>query len=618
MFFVGGIITMVKQSSDKLTAVPFTEVRIQDNFWSPRLETHKNVTLSTCLDQCESTGRIANFTKAAGLMEGKFEGIYFNDSDVYKVIEGAGYTLMNQPDPELEKRVDGIIDQIAAAQEKDGYLCCYFTLVAPDCKWTDMEKHEMYCAGHLMEAAVAYKRATGKRKLLDVACKLADHIDRIFRPGKRHWVEGHEEIELALVKLYQETKEDRYLKLAYWLLEERGHGHGVGMIWDREEWGPAYCQDDKPVREITEVRGHAVRAMYLYTAMADVAAATNEDIYVNALDRLWEHAVTRNMYITGGIGPSKENEGFTEDYDLPNDSAYCETCASVGMVLWNHRMNLLHRDGKYADVVERAMYNGALAGISFAGDHFFYVNPLASNGEHHRVKWFETSCCPTTISRFIPSLGGYVYATSDDSLWVNLYIQSKASIQVGDHQIQIVQTTNYPVDSKVEIGFEQANVGPLQLNLRFPGWCRSAQVFINGEQVQGDQFVVEKGYIRLERDWAVGDKVTIDFEMHVQTVHSHPKVKANEGRVAFQRGPLVYCVEKADNPHLELDQFSLPATLQLTTTYVQDLLGGIVVVLGITSDGQRFVSIPYYAWDNREPGFMQVWMKEELTDSLYS
>ncbi|WP_254639157.1 glycoside hydrolase family 127 protein [Cohnella sp. GbtcB17] len=321
--------------------VPFTKVTINDRFWRPRLEVLSKVTIKACLVQCEKTGRISNFAKAAGLMDGAFEGIYFNDSDVYKVLEGAAYLLMSNRDPELEAEIDGIIELIAAAQEPDGYLCTYYTLVAPDSKWTDMEKHEMYNGGHLIEAAVAYFEATGKRKLLDVACRMVDHYDRLFGPGKRHWVEGHEEIELALVKLYRVTQEERYWRLALWLLEERGHGHGKGEIWDKEEWGPAYCQDDVPVRDIEKVTGHAVRAMYLYTAMADVVHASGDPTYVDALHRVWAHTVERNMYVTGGIGPSQHNEGFTHDYDLPNESAYCETCAAIAMAFWNHRMYLL-------------------------------------------------------------------------------------------------------------------------------------------------------------------------------------------------------------------------------------------------------------------------------------
>ncbi|MBM7572717.1 glycoside hydrolase family 127 protein [Aquibacillus albus] len=593
--------------NNQLEPISFTNVTIHDKFWEPRLKTHKSTTLKACLDQCEKTGRILNFAKAAGHMQGEFEGIFFNDSDVYKVLEGVAYSLMSHPDPSLEEKVDGIIDEIASAQQEDGYLLCYFILKEQDKKWTDMDKHEMYCGGHLIEAAVAYYNATGKRKLLDVACKLADHYDNTFGPGKRHWVPGHEEIELALVKLYRQTKEERYWKLANWLLEQRGHGYGKGVIWDRKDWGPEYCQDDKPIREMTDVSGHAVRAMYLYTAITDIAKVTGDQGYINALDRLWESVVLRNMYITGGIGPSKHNEGFTEDYDMPNDTAYCETCASVGMVYWNHRMNLLNGDSKYADVVERAMYNGVLSGISLSGDKFFYVNPLSSNGTHHRVEWFNTSCCPTQLSRFIPSIGDYSYASSEQGIWVNLYVESSVSIPVEESHVVLRQKTHYPWNGKVEITVESDRKNNCDLNLRFPGWCKSAQVYINGEPVQ--KLVTEKGYIKLNKTWEPGDTVIVNFDMPVERVHAHPKVKANEGKVAIQRGPLVYCIEHVDNEK-KFESIEITPDTKFLVKQNPDLLGGITTIHGISEKDKEFVAIPYYVWDNREPGPMNVWINE--------
>jgi DUF1680 family protein len=607
----------LKQKGDyqKLNAVAFTEVMMEDAFWAPRVKAHKEATLKACIEQCEKTGRISNFDKAAGLMEGEFEGIFFNDSDVYKVLEGVAYSLMSHPDPELERKADEIIDKIAAAQQEDGYLFCYFTLKDQDKKWTDMDKHEMYCGGHMIEAAVAYKQATGKGKFLDVACRVADHFDATFGPGKRHWVPGHEEIELALVKLYRETKEERYWKLALWLLEERGHGHGVGGIWDRADWGPVYCQDDKPVREMSDVGGHAVRATYLYTAMADVAAMTGDKGYMDALDRLWDSVVQRNMYITGGIGPSKHNEGFTEDYDMPNDTAYCETCASVGMVLWNHRMNLLHGDAKYADVVERAMYNGSLSGVSLSGDKFFYVNPLLSDGTHHRVEWFNCSCCPTQIARFIPSIGDYVYAVSDEGVYVNLYIQGTGHIRVKEGGVKLTQTTNYPWEGAVHITLSPLSVTRFEVNLRYPGWCQSAALKVNGVSVE--DYTVSKGYIKLIRDWKPGDSITVEFDMPVERRYAHPKVAANAGKVALQRGPLVYCLEKADNP-FDLKNFMLSVGAKFVTEHVADLLDGVTIIkgLGETKD-EQFVAVPYYAWDNREPGEMEVWLREKQKYALY-
>lgn len=597
--------------------VPFTQVKIHDELWKQRLEVCKQVTLRTCLDKCESTGRISNFAKAAGLMEGEFEGIYFNDSDVYKVLEGAAYLLMADRDPELEAEVDRIIGLIAAAQEPDGYLTTYYTLEAPDQKWTDMEKHEMYNGGHLIEAAVAYHAATGKRTLLDVACKLADHYDSLFGPGKRHWVEGHEEIELALIKLYHATGEERYWKLALWLLEERGHGHGRGAIWDREEWGPAYCQDDVPVRDIEKVTGHAVRAMYLYTAMADVVLASGDRTYEDALRKVWGHTVERNMYITGGIGPSRHNEGFTHDYDLPNESAYCETCASIAMVFWNHRMSLLFGEAKYADVVERAMYNGALAGISLSGDRFFYVNPLASQGDHHRTEWFDTSCCPTNLVRFLPSIGGYNYALNEEGPVMLQFVAGTADLTLKDGSRVVMKTvTRYPWDGHVHVEVEPAREAEFAVRLRLPGWCRGAKLSINGENVAPADWTIDRGFLVLSRRWKPGDTIDYVMEMPIQQVHARPEVEADRGRVAVQRGPLVYCLEQADNPALAYDGFAVRPGISFGLE-PRDELGGIVALTGF--DGQRqYRFVPYHLWDNREPGFMQVWLKEEDDGRLYS
>ena len=397
-----------------ITPVGFSEVNIEDGFWSPRLQSHKDVTLGVCIDQIENqTGRIRNFENAAK-REGNHSGIFFDDSDVYKALEGMAYSLRNNPDPVLEAKCDEWIDKFAAAQMEDGYINTYYILTGLDRRWTNMDYHEMYCAGHMIEAAVAYYNVTGKRKLLDVCIRMADHMMSVFGPGKRHWVPGHEEIELALVKLYVTTGEKKYLDFAQWLLDERGHGYGDNGIADRV-WNADHCQDAVPVRELTDIGGHAVRAMYLFCGMADVAAFTGDQGYIDALHRLWDDVVLRNMYITGGIGSSRHNEGFTEDYDLPNLEAYCETCASVGMVLWNWRMNQFTGDGKYVDILERSLYNGALAGISLDGDRFFYVNPLESEGNHHRQAWYGCACCPSQICRFLPSIGNYIYGVSDNA-----------------------------------------------------------------------------------------------------------------------------------------------------------------------------------------------------------
>jgi DUF1680 family protein len=610
--------TFPKQE-DSLKRVPFTNVQIADTFWLPRLRAHKDVTLKACLDKCEQTGRIANFVKAAGKMPGAFEGIYFNDSDVYKVLEGIAYALATNADPALEARADEIIAKIAAAQEPDGYLDTYFTLAAPEKKWTDMEKHEDYCAGHLFEAAVAYYQVTGKRQFLDVACKLADHLDTVLGPGKKHWVVGHEEPELALVKLYHATGEKRYLNLAIWMLEERGHGHGRGMIWDKPGWGPAYCQDDKPVREMTDIAGHAVRAMYLYTGMADVAAVTRDAGYINALKHLWESVVLRNMYVTGGIGSSKSNEGFTADYDLPNESAYCETCAAVGLVYWNHRLNLMTSESRYADIVERAMYNGALAGVSLTGERFFYVNPLESKGAHHRQEWFDCSCCPTQIARFIPSIGDYVYAVSAKGIWVNLYLAGRAMIPYNEQEVKLRQTTNYPWEGNVALTIETAPAEAFALSLRIPGWCQQVSVQLNGQPLE--QMIFEQGYLQLNRQWQNGDTITLNFVMPVERIYAHSKVMENAGQVALQRGPLVYCVEEVDNP-TNFDALCLPEDATFFIRHRPDLLDGVTVIEARFPDGKgQMTAIPYYVWDNRTPGKMRVWLPErrqQANEYLYS
>ena len=412
--------------------VGFAQVTITDGFWKPKLDKVATATLRACIVQTEKkTGRIRNFEKVARNQHEKHEGIYYDDSDVYKAIEAMAYSLKNHPDAAVQQKADEWIDKIAAAQLPDGYLNTYYTLTGLDKRWTDMEKHEDYCAGHLIEAAVAYYNTTGKRKLLDVAIRFADHIDSTFRLPNRPWVSGHQEIELALMRLYHLTKQDRYLKLADWYLAQRGHGFGKGKIWD--DWkNPKYCQDDVPVKQQKEITGHAVRAMYQYTGAADVAAATNDPGYLTAMTTVWEDVVYRNMYLTGGIGSSGQNEGFTQDYDLPNESAYCETCASVGMVFWNQRMNLLTGESKYIDVLERSLYNGALDGLSLSGDRFFYGNPLSSVGNYGRSEWFGTACCPSNIARLVASLGDYIYGRSERGIWVNLFVASNTTLNMGN------------------------------------------------------------------------------------------------------------------------------------------------------------------------------------------
>ena len=589
-----------EQPLKMIEQIDFSHVKINDNFWSPRLSKHVSATLPVCIDQIENqTGRIRNFENAAK-GEGEHSGIFFDDSDVYKALEGMAYSLINNPDPELEKKADEWIDKFAAAQQPDGYINTFYTLTGLDKRWTNMDKHEMYCAGHMIEAGVAYYQATGKRKLLDVCIRMTDHMMSQFGPGKRHWVPGHEEIELALVKLYQTTQEQKYLDFAYWLLEERGHGHGT--MGDEGKWNPVYYQDIVPVRQLTDISGHAVRCMYLYCGMADVAALKNDTGYIAAMDRLWDDVVHRNMYITGGIGSSRDNEGFTEDYDLPNLDAYCETCASVGMVLWNQRMNQLTGDSKYIDILERSLYNGALAGISLGGDRFFYVNPLESKGDHHRQEWYGCACCPSQLSRFLPSIGNYIYASSDDALWVNLYIGNTGQIRIGETDILLTQETDYPWDGSVKLTISTSQPLEKEIRLRIPNWCKTYELSINGKRINVSE---EKGYAVI-KDWKSQDVIALDMDMPVEIVAADPHVKENFGKRAIQRGPLVYCMEEIDNPEY-FDQIQLSPSTTFQTAFVSDILNGIKTIK-TNGRAQSATFIPYYAWDNRKAGKMRVWI----------
>jgi DUF1680 family protein len=611
--------------AESLTAVPFHEVHITDGFWAQRIHTNRTATIEANLRQCEITGRIRNFAVAGKLVEGKHKGLLFDDSDLYKVIEGIAYTLTTRRDAELEKRTDAIIDQITAAQQPDGYLNTYYTLVEPQNRWKNIQGgHELYCSGHLIEAAVAYHQATGKRKLLNVAIKLADHIDRTFGPGKKVDTCGHEELELALVKLYRATKDEKYLKLAQFFLDVRGR-------MDKRRLFGEYAQDHKPIREQAEVVGHAVRAMYLYCGMADMAGITGDKALLDAITRIWHDVVDRKMYVTGGIGPSASNEGFTVPYDLPNDSAYAETCAAIGMALWNHRMFLMSGEAKYADVLEREVYNGLISGVSLGGDRFFYVNPLGSVGKHHRVPWFDCSCCPTNIVRYIPGMGERVYAHRDNDVWTVLYMSNTATIPLKDGKVKLTQETNYPWDGKIKIKIELEKPFFFTLHLRIPGWCRSVRSLKENDQVRispnsGLRYSGPQ-YITLGAEWKAGDVIELQLDMPVERVYADPHVKADVGRVALQRGPVVYCLEGVDNNgsvrnlYLPRGRGGVTPPL-LTAEFEKDLLGGVVVVRGEALAVSRlkdkwetkpvaFQAVPYFTWDNRKPGQMIVWLAED-------
>jgi DUF1680 family protein len=600
-----------EETARGLRGVPFTQVKVQDRFFAPRIEANRVGTLPVCLEQCEKTGRIRNFAVAAGLEKGKFEGIFFNDSDVYKVIEGASYCLQLHPDPALDARLDQIIKLIAAAQQPDGYLNTYFTLVEPDKRWTNLPKmHELYCAGHLFEGAVAHHAATGKRALLDVAIRFADHIDRTFGEDRLAGVAGHPEIELALVKLYRATGEPRYLKLAQFLIDKKGKGKD-------------YNQDHMPVRQQSEVTGHAVRAVYLYSGMTDVAAITGDQALIAALDRIWRDMTEKKMYITGGIGSSAAGERFTVAYDLPNEAAYCETCAAIGVVLWSHRLLMLHGDAKYADVLERALYNGVLSGVALDGKTFFYVNPLASRGQHHRQPWFSCACCPPNLLRLIASIAGYIYAADESGVRINLYVASTMTADLPHGKVKLTQETDYPWSGDVTVRVEPPAPTKFSLYLRLSGWCDSPSATVNGEAVSMKN--VEKGYLRITREWRSGDVVKLRLPMEIKRVVAHPLVKADVGRVALTRGPLVYCLEGVDNGG-EVLNLALPDDAPVAAAHQADLLGGVTVLKGKalrarsddfserlyaeakSGEPCAFTAVPYYSWDNREPGEMVVWL----------
>ena len=615
-----------------ITPVAFTRVTFDDGFWLPRLTTNREVTIPYDFRKCEETGRIDNFAKAAGLMAGAHEGIFFNDSDVFKVVEGAACSLSLRPDPELDAYLDDLIAKIAGAQEEDGYLYTARTIAParmdPEreglTRWSNLlVSHELYNVGHLYEAAVAHHQATGKRTLLEVAKRNAELIDRVFGPGRIRDVPGHEEIEIGLVKLYRTTGERRYLDLAKFFLDQRGQPDRDNLQANYDN--PGYTQDHLPVTEQREAVGHAVRAGYLYSGMADVAALTGDRDYIAALDAIWTNVVAKRMYLTGGIGARHHGEAFGEDYELPNAEAYAETCAALANVLWNHRMFLLHGDGKYLDVLERTLYNGFLSGISLQGDTFFYANPLASDGEWPfnvrtgavRFPWFECSCCPTNVVRLLPSLPGYAYAQRDGDLFVNLYVAGTASVSTAAGDVTLSLETGYPWSGAVRLTLDPPAESAFTLRLRVPGWARNEPVpsnlyryldaaaeapslRVNGVPVDLE---LERGFAVVRRRWRPGDAVELHLPMPVRRVVSHEGIAGNRGRVAVERGPLVYCAEGVDNGGKALE-LALPDAAALTAGHDAGLLGGVTTV-----GGGGIALIPYYAWSHRGAGEMNVWLR---------
>lgn len=633
--------------------VPFTSVQVTDDFWGQRLRASREVTIPLAFSKCEESGRYKNFEKAAHPSAGyTFRGLVFDDTDVYKTIEGASYSLQTRPDKRLEHYVDSVLAIVAAAQEPDGYLYTPRTM-NPDQKdvrrigkhrWDREEQgsHELYCLGHMIEGAVAHYQATDKRNFLDIAVRFADCADRElgYAEGKRRIVPEHQIAEMALVRLYLLTGEKRYLNLAKFFLDQRGKEKRTDFWHDAD-----YDQMHKPITEQDEAVGHAVRATYMYAGMADVAAVTGDSTYIHAIDRIWQNIVGKKLYLTGGIGAVRNHEAFGKNYELPNLLAYNETCAAIGNVYVNHRLFLLHGEGKYYDVLERTLYNGLLSGVSLRGDRFFYANPLEADGKfkfnadytQERQPWFGCACCPSNICRFIPSVPGYVYAVKDKDVYVNLFMGNNSELKVGGKKLRISQTTRYPFEGNVRLEINPRGKQQLALKIRIPGWVRGEvvpsdlytfadqkqtgyTVKLNGEPVEG---TLEKGYFTIDRTWKRGDVVEVDFDMQPRIVKANDQVTADYGRIAVERGPLVYCAESADND-FDIQGMLLPSRPTFETTDRPDLLNGIkqlktqAQALGYDPQGRlqtRNVSlrlIPYYAWNHRGTGKMMVWMPQRV------
>lgn len=624
---------------------PAHRVRFADAFWQPRLETNRTATIPYSFQMCEETGRIENFKVAGGLSDKRWEGgAGFNDSDVSKIIEGASYSLMTHPDAKLEAYLDQLIGYMAAAQEDDGYLytawTAFDTIAEPDkvgCrprgeKWKSLvDSHELYNLGHMYEAAVAHYEATGKTTLLDVAKNSAELLLTTFGPGKIEIPPGHPEIELGLVKLYRTTGDARYLDLARFFLEIRGVASD-----DRPQLWGENLQDHKPLREQEEAVGHAVRAMYLFAGATDLAALTGDQTLGRTVDCLWENVIGNKLYLTGGIGSTGQGEAFGKNYQLPNQTAYAETCAAIALCYWAQRMFLLHGDAQYIDVLERSLYNCVLAGVSLDGREFFYPNPLASRGDYARSKWFGCACCPTNMCRFIPSVPGYAYAVGDEAVYVNLFVEGSADLALADRNVHVEQTTRYPWDGTVEIAVTPQVAGEkFALHVRIPGWASAnpvpsdlyryiqmrsadATMRLNGKSMIPS---IEKGYATIDRAWQPGDTISLQLPMYVWRVFANERVEADRGRVALQRGPIVYCIEWPDVEGGKVGNLVLPDDAPLATEFRPDLLGGVQVVTGMAQRIDRpaddkttattpisFTAIPYYAWAHRGKGEMAVWL----------
>jgi DUF1680 family protein len=648
--------TLYAQQKDyPVHAVNFTAVKFTDNFWLPRMKINHTVTIPASFARCESTGRINNFVMAA-THTGKFCTTYpFDDTDIYKTIEGASFSLSLFPDKKLEAYIDSLIDIIGKAQEPDGYLYTARTINPKQPhEWAGAERwvkerelsHELYNAGHLYEAAYAHFYATGKRNLLNIALKNADLVCSVFGPDKMHVAPGHEIVEMGLVKLYRITGKQQYLQTAKFFIEERGHYNGYDAK-SKDPWkNGAYWQDNIPVTDQTEAEGHAVRAGYLYSAVADVAALTGDEKLLHAIDTIWDNVVSKKIYVQGGIGAIPSGERFGDNYELPNATAYNETCAAIANVFWNYRMFLLHGDSKYMDVLEKTLYNGLISGIGLDGKSFFYTNAMqiknsfAHSMEPARSGWFDCSCCPTNLTRLIPSIPGYVYAQTDDAVYVNLFVTGNASLQVHGKPVSIVQQNNYPWDGALTFTVSPQKTDAFSLLVRIPGWARNeaipsdlytfagntdkkVTITINGQPID---YTIEKGYAVIKRSWKKNDVLKVELPMEVRRVTANEKVKDDQGKVALQRGPLIYCAEWADN-NGKAANIIIPSDAAFTAQFQPDLLNGVEVLHSevpvitvdektetVSTTRRLFTAIPYYAWANRGKGEMMVWFPERVRD----
>jgi len=619
-----------------VSGVPCNEVQLMDNFWLPKIETNRTATIPAAFQKCEEMGRLDNFLIAGGKMEGPVKGnMPFDDTDVYKTIEGAAYSLTTFPDPKLDAYIDSLIEIIRIGQEEDGYLTTYKTidtLHAPAgwCpaggRWEDLYcSHELYNSGHLFESAAAHYAATGKTNFLNIALKNADLLVDVFNNELPYEVPGHQIVETGLIKLYLITQKEDYLKLARHFLDMRGN------FTHRNSYG-AYTQDHKPVAEQDEAVGHAVRAVYMYSGMTDIAALYNDSAYAAAVDKIWNNVVSKKIYLTGGLGARHQGESFGDNYELPNLSAYSETCAAIANVFWNYRMFLLHGDARYIDVLERSLYNNVLSGVSINGTNFFYPNPLECDMHYHfnrgetltRQPWFDCSCCPTNLARLMPSVAGYIYAHHGQDLYVNLYVQSSTAVDLNRTRVAIAQQTNYPWDGKVKITVSPEDKSNFTLKLRIPGWSvnqpipsdlytydseqtNKPLIQINGKETN---YSMDQGYAVLKRNWKEGDEVELMLPMEVKKVIANSKVADDRGKMAIECGPIVYCLEEIDNPDIGAKVIS--QNTKFTYHYEPDLLNGVLVIKANgDSEKEQFSAIPYYAWNNRGANKMNVWLTAE-------